>query len=86
MSKFIHYFLKIIVFNFPILFRFDFYKQQSEIWNKIKFSSENVSRITAKKVFGLLVKDPRLMMPKKKSFNKISIQREKLVEYSSSKI
>ena len=43
-----------------------------------------MGNITSKKVISLLVRDPRLMMPKKKSFNKTNIQDNKLAEISTS--
>lgn len=44
---------------------------QSKIWDSIKFSIKNPSEVCPSTVIGLLVKDPRLTLPKKKAFKKV---------------
>ncbi len=53
------------------LLRHSFYDKQASIWNKIKQSLNELNDFPASCVLGLLVKDPRLMLPRKKAFNKV---------------
>ena len=47
------------------------FQKQSNIWNHIKFSIKEPSEVCPSVIIGLLVKDPRLLLPKKKAFKKI---------------
>lgn len=53
-------------------------KKQSELWNKIKFSIRDPNDIVSSTIFGLVVKDPRLILPKKKAFNKVVDQNKEI--------
>jgi hypothetical protein len=48
-----------------------YYQHHADIWNKFKLSLKNPNDVTSQTVISLLVKDPRLSMPKKKMFNKV---------------
>ncbi|CAF0708528.1 unnamed protein product [Brachionus calyciflorus] len=48
------------------------FEKQTEIWNNIKSSIKDPNEVCPSTILGLLVKDPRLVLPKKKSFNKIN--------------
>lgn len=48
---------------------------QHDLWNRINQSSESISELMP--AIGLLVKDPRLVLPKKKLFTKTYQQTQK---------
>lgn len=62
------------------------YSAQNELWNKIKTCLKNPNDVTPSTVLSLLVKDPRLVLPKKKSFNKVYDQYKKINCFSKDKI
>jgi len=53
-----------------------YYQHHADIWNKFKLSLKNPNDVTSQTVISLLVKDPRLSMPKKKMFNKVQKKNE----------
>ena len=60
----------------------NYYNNQAEIWNRLKFSSlKNPTDIISHTVISLLVKDPRLAFPKKKMFNKVKEKHEQKASY-----
>jgi hypothetical protein len=52
-----------------------YYEKQTETWQKIQASISNPNEVIQSFAIALLVKDPRLILPKKKSFNKTHQQR-----------
>ena len=54
------------------------YENQAETWNKIRLKLKEPNDIVPSTVIGLLVKDPRLIMPKKKLFNKVKEKNESI--------
>lgn len=56
------------------------YENQIQVWEKIKSSIRDTNELTSSVVLGLLVKDPRLVLPKKKSFNQVRKQNESIVD------
>ncbi len=46
------------------------YEIQASIWDKIKSCVSSPNEVTQSSVISMLVKDPRLLLPKKKAFNK----------------
>lgn len=48
----------------------DGFEKQAKIWNNIKCCVKDPNEVCPSTVIGLIVKDPRLVLPKKKSFNK----------------
>ena len=62
----------------------DYFTSQAELWSKIKNSISSPNEVTAALTIGLLVKDPRLILPKKKTFNKSEAQNTNINCYSNS--
>lgn len=72
-----NFFSKISILIFVNFFsRVQMYESQISIWNKIKSSIRDPNEITNSAVLGLLVKDPRLVLPKKKSFKQMYKQND----------
>ena len=67
-------FLKYMHINNSFSKDFEF---QAGIWDKIKNFASSSKEITPSSVIGLLVKDPRLVLPKKKAFNKVEADMNK---------
>lgn len=61
-----------------IVYRLEMYEKQMGVWEKIKSSAKEPSEVTSSSVIGLLVKDPRLALPRKKSFKQVSQENERI--------
>jgi hypothetical protein len=58
-----------------------FYETQGNIWNQMS-KLKDANEVVQGTVIGLLVKDPRLLLPKKKNFNNVKKQNDQLGIYS----
>lgn len=60
-----------------------YFTSQAKLWSSIKNSISSPNEVTAALTIGLLVKDPRLILPKKKSFNKSEAHNANINCYSN---
>ncbi len=60
------------------------YDFQASVWDRIKSCVSSPNEVTQSSVIGLLVKDPRLLLPKKKAFNKAEAAKNQITCLSSS--
>ena len=60
-----------------------YYENQSELWNQINFSLKNPNDLVGSTVIGLLVRDPRLTLPKKKQFNAVKEKNDKINSFKN---
>jgi hypothetical protein len=71
---------ELLKFYWENQFNLEKIKNQESMWNKIKNIS-NPGDITPSHAIGLLVKDPRLVLPKKKLFNTVKEENKKNFNY-----